>query len=187
MKIIAIWFKFYWSLFTEVQLWALVQVMDWRRTGTPYVNQWCPYLLMYICVTRIQWIKGRLPSNDITWLLVRLYWYDWSLTLLVHVLPPTRSRASNKRTSMPLSCRSLAEDEPGKNKYQCEFAYCRVKTLDMKQNHVWHNNKLHQHAKCHAVPSMCSAENARNPQIWPVSLSQICTQIRNNQQTVTKI
>ena len=38
------------------------------------------------------------------------------LTLLVHVLPPTRSRASSTRTSMPpCSCRSLAPDKPVEN------------------------------------------------------------------------
>ena len=37
---------------------ALVQIMTWRRHATThYLNQWWPSLLMYICITRPQWVN----------------------------------------------------------------------------------------------------------------------------------
>ena len=39
-------------------------------------------------------------------------------------------------------------------------------------------DRIHQHAKFQAIPSMRSPGNARKPQIWPVSLSQNSTKIR---------
>ena len=41
--------------------------------------------------------------------------------------------------------------------------------------------KIHQHVKFQAIPSMCSPQNARKPQIWPVSLSQNSAKIRTRQ------
>ena len=38
--------------------------------------------------------------------------------------------------------------------------------------------KIHQRAKFQDISSMCSPGNTRNPQIWPVSLSQNSAQIR---------
>ena len=52
-------------------------------------------------------------------------------------------------------------------------------------NSVLKHVKIHQYAKFQAIPSMRSPGNARNPQIWPISLSQNSAKITKNQQSVT--
>ena len=41
--------------------------------------------------------------------------------------------------------------------------------------------RIHQHAKFQAIPPMCSPENARNPQLWLVSLTQNAAEMRKIQ------
>ena len=61
MKMLEFWLKFHWSLFPKVQLTiqALVQIMAWRQPGgKPLSEPVLVSLLMYICVTRPQWVKS---------------------------------------------------------------------------------------------------------------------------------
>ena len=69
---------------------VLVQIMAWRRPGdnlSLYLKQWWPILMMYICITRPQWVNPFLnPSacsvaHDACWFLhifkQRINWIDF--------------------------------------------------------------------------------------------------------------
>ena len=61
MKIV-LQFKFQRNLFLRVQLliyrhWFILWLGTQQATSL-YLNQWLPSLLMYICVTRPQWVKA---------------------------------------------------------------------------------------------------------------------------------